>query len=478
MRVCIIVEGAYPYLTGGVSAWLHQLIHSMPDVEFILQVISAKRDKTRKFKYEIPENVVEIQEVYLMDEEYIDFSTKKNVTLTQKEYNAFESLVFGKNIDWESIFDFFHNNNVTVNSLLAGMDFYNIVASLNENVYTGVPFTEFFWSIRSMYLPLFSILNSNMIKADVYHSLSSGYAAILGSMQKRIYGNPYFLTEHGLYSREREEEIIRADWVDGVYKDLWIEQFNKICVGGYIFADKVSSLFAEAREFQIEIGCNADKAVVIPNGVDAKRYENVPPKDAGDTAINIGAIARVVPIKDLKTMIVAFSYAKKQDPRLKLWIMGSRSEDPEYAEECKSLTERLNIEDVIFTGNIDVLEYIGKMDFLMLSSISEGQPLVILEAYAAKKPFIATNVGNCKGLIEGEFDSEGSAGYVVPVTDSTSMAYAILNLAKDENVRKKMGEVGYYRAIKYYDKTQIYNKYLAVYKDLVDKNMTQQRFRR
>ena len=90
--------------------------------------------------------------------------------------------------------------------------------------------------------------------------------------------------------------------------------------------------------------------------------------------------------------------------------MGPSDEEKEYAKECLELVELLGVEDVIFTGKVDVTEYLGRMDMTILTSISEGQPLTILESFAAKKPVIATDVGNCRGLIYGEGDSFGEAG--------------------------------------------------------------------
>lgn len=83
------------------------------------------------------------------------------------------------------------------------------------------------------------------------------------------------------------------------------------------------------------------------------------------------------------------------------------------------------------------------MDFLILTSISEGQPLSILEGFAAKKPYIATDVGNCRGLIYGEGDGYGRAGVVVPVMNVARIAEAIVSLAADADRRKIMGEAGY-----------------------------------
>ena len=72
--------------------------------------------------------------------------------------------------------------------------------------------------------------------------------------------------------------------------------------------------------------------------------------------INIGAVLRVTPIKDVKTMIQAFAFAKAKAPRLKLWIMGPWDEDEEYAKECFELSETLGLsEDIEFTGRINIM---------------------------------------------------------------------------------------------------------------------------
>lgn len=109
-------------------------------------------------------------------------------------------------------------------------------------------------------------------------------------------------------------------------------------------------------------------------------------------------------------MIQAFSFAKEREPRLKLWIMGPCDEDEEYARECYEQVEALGLTDVVFTGRINIRDYLGRMDVTILTSISEGQPLTILESYAAHVPVIATDVGNCSGLIFGENDDFGAEG--------------------------------------------------------------------
>ena len=67
MRICLILEGCYPYVNGGVSTWMHQYITEMPEHEFVLWVIGAKAEDKDKFVYKLPPNVVGVQQVFLDD---------------------------------------------------------------------------------------------------------------------------------------------------------------------------------------------------------------------------------------------------------------------------------------------------------------------------------------------------------------------------------------------------------------------------
>ena len=67
MRICLVLEGSYPYVHGGVSTWMHAYIQAMPQQEFALWVIGAKAQDRGKFVYELPPNVKEVEEVFLDD---------------------------------------------------------------------------------------------------------------------------------------------------------------------------------------------------------------------------------------------------------------------------------------------------------------------------------------------------------------------------------------------------------------------------
>ena len=105
------------------------------------------------------------------------------------------------------------------------------------------------------------------------------------------------------------------------------------------------------------------------------------------------------------------------------------------------------------------------MDMTILTSISEGQPLTVLEGFAAHKPAICTDVGCCRELIYGNNDGCGIAGILTHIMDVDEIANAILTLADDPNLRRQMGENGYKRVMSLYHINDMKAKYLNIYHD-------------
>jgi glycosyltransferase involved in cell wall biosynthesis len=109
----------------------------------------------------------------------------------------------------------------------------------------------------------------------------------------------------------------------------------------------------------------------------------------------------------------------------------------EYYSECVNLVQMLGLDhNVIFTGQAKVEEYLPTIDLLVLTSISEAQPLVMLEAGAAGIPIIATDVGACREIIEGTPSEDvniGPGGIITPLASPASTADAIYTLLSDND---------------------------------------------
>ncbi|QCH26559.1 GT4 family glycosyltransferase PelF [Clostridium tyrobutyricum] len=465
MKICLICEGSYPYITGGVSSWVHMLIKQMPEHEFVLYCIGAEEKNREKFNYKLHKNVIGVNEIFLdniLKEQGI-LTNRYNINDIQK--NNIKNLITGKNVDFHELYDFLRSKYIkNVSDFFTSKDFFNIVLDSYKEKYSNLPFTEFFWAVRAMLLPLFYIINNDIPEADLYHSVSTGYAGVVGSLANAIYGKPFIITEHGIYTREREEEIIKSKWVKSYLKDMWIEFFYTLSKCSYKSAAKIITLFNKNKQIEVELGCPKDKIDIIQNGIDIKEFSNIKHDAKKHDGINIASVLRVVPIKDVKTMIQSFLIVSYEIENCNFYIIGPTDEDEEYYEECLKLVDELKIKNVFFTGRVNVKDYMDRIDIMVLSSISEGQPLAILEGMACKKPFVTTNVGSCSELLYGVNDDYGSAGIVVPLMNYVKMGHALIKLCKDKELRKQMGENGFRRVSKEYTLEKLIYSYKNIYK--------------
>lgn len=93
MKICLIAEGCYPYVAGGVSSWAQMLMEGMPQHQFVLYTIGAEERQRGKFKYKLPENLVEVHENFL--DQYRDKKARHRATyrLQDRERKALVDLI-------------------------------------------------------------------------------------------------------------------------------------------------------------------------------------------------------------------------------------------------------------------------------------------------------------------------------------------------------------------------------------------------
>ena len=466
MRICLVLEGCYPFINGGVSTWMHQYINEMPEHEFVLWVIGAKAEDRDKFVYTLPPNVVAVEQVFLDDALRVPDSGGFPHLFTKEEEQAHMDLIANKKPNWDLLFDLYQVRKVNPMSYLKSQSFLSSLVATCKEEFPFIAFSDAFHSVRSRLLPVLYLMGGNVPKADCYHAICTGYGGLLASMGAYIHHKPLLLTEHGIYTREREEEIIRAKWVARAFKPHWIDFFYMLSDLIYSRAFRVTALFTRAMYTQIDMGCAPEKCRVIENGISYERLCDIPLKKE-DGMVDIGAVVRLAPIKDIKTMIYAFFELTSRLDNVRLHIMGG-VDDQEYADECYALVNQLNLQDkIIFTGRVNIIEYFEKLDFTLLTSISEGQPLSVLESFAAKRPCVTTDVGCCNELLDGKpEDHLGKAGYYVPPMQREKLADAMEILCSSRELRLKMGEVGQKRAYTYFRYNIMLTKYRDLYKEV------------
>ena len=152
-------------------------------------------------------------------------------------------------------------------------------------------FNHYFWSVRGMHTPLFSLGEAarQAPSAKLYHSVSTGYAGFLGAMLHSRTNLPYIITEHGIYTKERELDLAQVDWIPeeldpfkvglneemGYLRSVWIRFFKSLGSMAYSAASEIYTLYSGNRRRQIADGCPPEKLTIIPNGVDIDTYKSV-----------------------------------------------------------------------------------------------------------------------------------------------------------------------------------------------------------
>ncbi len=491
----MVVEGTYPYVRGGVSSWIHNLIGAFPEKTFRILFIGIGPDVEYKLSYEVPGNVIGIDAVYAQDFREEKLRNRDPVHGGRK----------GKKAAWK-VMEQFHegimngpgaprfdemysaagdpcSRALDIEDLFFSRRSWDFLTDLYRESGKDPSFVDYFWTWRFTHLPLFQMLQAELPPARVYHAVSTGYAGFLAALAKKRLGVPVILTEHGIYTRERSIEIAQAEWIyveqaqdyklrrtQGFFKQWWINMFKWMSRLCYQEADKIITITQVNQQFQLADGAEPAKMSVIPNGIKIERYASARSVPRPEDEFVIGFVGRVVPIKDVKTFIRAIKTAVAEVPNLKAYIIGPTDEDEEYFAECTRLTNLLDLADhIVYTGPANVVEYYARMHLLLLTSISEGQPLVILEGHCAGVPVVATNVGACEELLYGRTREDralGPSGIITAVASPQETAEAIVRIAKDKKLYESMVRASIDRVERFYREEDLNRTYLEIYDTL------------
>jgi len=484
--VCIIVEGCYPYVPGGVSAWIDWLVRSQSDTSFSIVSLWPMPTKQQP-RYALPPNVVSLQHLYLqsfgepasksfvipdgVDELGIalgELSAKGGSAALRRALRAVMSL----------------EGQSSLSRLFNSPMAWEIARTAYEREMPFGSFLHFFWAWRALLGGLFATLEFPLPDAKAYHTISTGYAGVLAARAALQTGRPAVLTEHGIYTNERRVELLMADWVaDTVDKghrlddprfdlrDMWIRAFEAYARTCYECCDEVLTLYEDNQRAQRALGAPPERMHVIANGIDLNRFQAVRPATPDDRP-TVALIGRVVPIKDVKTFITAAGILRETIPDLEALVLGPLDEDPEYAASCRALVTELGLDDcVTFTGTVNILDYLSRIHVVALTSLSESQPLVVLEAGAAGIPFVATNVGSCREILEGRADETpalGPGGIITNLVAPGEIAAAIGELLASGDKRRRYGEALRERMRRYYTAEQAASSYRDLYRRLIE----------
>ena len=493
--IALLLEGTFPYVSGGVSSWVNQILQAYPEYRFAIVFLGSRREDYGDFRYALPPNVVHFEQHYLFDALHSNIQPAPSrghpeaLAKAQEFLGALEAhdgsaesrakvLAAMRSIALElqpggslPLEDFLHSEFA-----------WDLIRDSYRRHCTDPSFVDFFWTVRIMLQPLWLMarIAHGLIPVRVLHTVSTGYAGFLGGLLHHSRGLPLVLSEHGIYTKERQIDLLQSTWIRdnrnifqrdpmevSFFRQMWIRFFDwmgRFCYGA---ADPIIALYENNRLRQVADGAAAERTVSIPNGIRIERFAPLRTQRPAEVPPVLCLIGRVVPIKDIKTFIRAMRRVVNRMPQAQAWVAGPTAEDPAYADECQNLVDSLGLQaNVRFLGMQKVEELLPKVGVVVLSSISEALPLVILEAQAAGVPVVSTDVGSCRQLIDGlgpEDQALGSCGRVVGIANPEALADACLELLASPGQWQAASAAGIARVERYYSDRLLFERYRQVY---------------
>ncbi len=253
-------------------------------------------------------------------------------------------------------------------------------------------------------------------KIDIIHA-HTRVSQVCVFFASRMTGVPYVTTCHG-YFKLRARKIF----------DTW--------------GRRVIAISAAVKDhLKHDLGVGSDRISLIYSGVDIdkfSRYYSDSEKDEikSDLGLKtgpvIGTIGRLSQVKGQRYLVQAMPYILERAADAQCIIVGSGEE----AFALENLANALNVKNAVcfIPSNIDTAKFLSIMDVFVFPSVKEGLGMALLEAMAAGKACVASDIGGIRDIIQND-----SCGMRVPVGDIKAIANSVIALLGDKNPAKQMG---------------------------------------
>jgi polysaccharide biosynthesis protein PelF len=204
----------------------------------------------------------------------------------------------------------------------------------------------------------------------------------------------------------------------------------------YEQADVVSPVTDANAYWEIGLGIDPGKILPLYNGLHPPAEPVPPPRTR--TVVSVG---RIDPLKDIHTMLRVAAEALRSVPDARILHYGPVTAGEEhYGRSCVTLHERLGLRDRFrFMGpTTDPNDAMRSADVVLMTSISEGLPMAILEAMGQGRPIVSTGVGGVPEVVHG-------CGVVCPPGDDHALATAVVMLLRNPDLAWRLGQRGHRR---------------------------------
>ena len=503
--VAIVMESTYPYLKGGVSAVVHDIITGNPDLTFGIIHITWDSHSPLKDLYGMPDNVAWVKVLYLsMEEHQEDFlrARPRDLRMNRRQRRELSRRILGAMLSlaqdgqteplWDLISEGLSaSRRYPVWAILGTREFMEAYHDMMPDL--GMSMTDIFWCLRDFFSLAYAVLAEPVPRAQVYHAHTTGYAMLLGVNAAREHGTRVLLTEHNLYVRDTVNTLLerrldlnvrltdyRTFDVSGrerMWMAWWLEM-GRLC---YPYAYASTYLYPRAITEANELGGDSGRAIVIPNGIVTSEFdasyaarlaaiEEIKKEGADKHLWKLVYIARVVPIKGLLDMIDSVRLMVDRGLNIHLDVCGPTEHMPSYFEQCLTRIVEQGLESVItIRGTVKVRELLPEFDLFVLPSYNEGLPVVSLETMGAGIPTVSTDVGAVRSVVEDlivtdEGETWDPCGIIIEPGDPTVMADKVQEVISDVDLYERLSLNARGRVEAAYDLVKVNASYNTIYR--------------
>ncbi|MFE7269543.1 DUF3492 domain-containing protein [Streptomyces sp. NPDC057623] len=312
---------------------------------------------------------------------------------------------------------------------------------------------------------------------DLCHATSGGAAALPGLLAHHFCGVPLLLTEYGVRLRTH---YLAAPESSPAVRSVLASLHGRLAAETYARATLITPGNGHARRWQERCGADRAKLRTVYPGMDASRFAEVgeaPECADPDALVWVG---RIEPAKDIVSLLHAFAEVRKEEPKARLRIVGTPSGDEgaAYLGHCRALAAQLfpdEAEGPHTVGDNPVsFEEIGGPEIptladayasgavAVLSSVVEGFPVGLVEAMFSGRATVSTDVGAVVEVI-------GGTGLVVPPRNPRALAEACVALLRDPERRARLGAAARARALELFTVEQNVAAFHGIYLEIVSR---------
>lgn len=468
--ILLTTEATYPYAVGGVSSWCHLVVGGLPDFTWRILPIHAGGRRPRQL-FELPPHASLAGRVDVWCERL----PRRRLARAQPRGGRPElpaELARGL-IGWEAdrraLVDALawcrrHPSALrpTFRSLEAWRGFLVALRELLDEDHPGAGPAPALDAVDAagLYQRLYWVARTAAAETpavDLLHVTAAGWAALPALVHRHLHGTPLLLTEHGVYVREAYLAAARSTAPAG---DRFVASrlARGLALATYAHADMIAPVTEANARWEVRLGVDPSAIRVIHNGIDPPASERTDPPRAQ----RVVAIGRIDPLKDVQAMLHVAAVVTRRLPqaRFEYWGPPTPGQEP-YAHACEQLRRRLDLgERFRFMGSTRrPLEVVRGADVVLMTSISEGLPMAVLEAMAQARPVVATGVGGVPDVLRG-------CGIVVPSGDLEGLARGVATLLRNPDFAARLGRQALARVHERYTQSRCLTRYRALLHEL------------